>query len=377
MQSIRTATCATSPSPASWALSAVILLLGACHGPPDVQLAEPDAYPERLSAWGLLRRDGNGLVLGRGVHTYEINTPLFSDYAQKLRTYYLPPGAQITYREPESFDFPVGSVLTKTFFYPQRDGVAHAAQAWDGDVSQLDLDDHRLVETRLLIRQPDGWDALPYIWEGDDAYLRITGAVVSMQLAVAGAVENLPYVVPSRSECAGCHATDHTDGGLELIGLKARQLNRSYPGSSDNQLVAWAARSDLAALPEPAALPASAVWNDPQATLTARARAYLDSNCGHCHSAAGAADTSGLRLDAHTSSYRRLGFCKPPVAAGRGTGGRLFSIVPGEPDQSILVYRMETADPATRMPEVGRAVSHREGVALIREWVASLPGECV
>jgi uncharacterized repeat protein (TIGR03806 family) len=377
MQSIRTATRATTLRLTSSVLAAVIMVLGACQGPPDVQVAEPDAYPERLSAWGLLRRDGNGLVLGRGVHPYEINTPLFSDYSQKLRTYYLPPGAQITYRERQSLEFPVGSVITKTFFYPHREGVAHAAAAWDGNVSRLDLDNHRLVETRLLIRQPDGWDALPYIWEGDDAYLRITGAVLPMQLAVAGTVENLPYVVPSRSECAACHATDHTAGELELIGLKARQLNRSYPGSSDNQLVAWAARGDLSALPEPSAIPASAVWNDPGATLTERARAYLDSNCGHCHNAAGAADTSGLLLDAHTSSYRQLGFCKPPVAAGRGTGGRPFSIVPGEPDQSILVYRMETTDPATRMPEVGRAVSHREGVALIREWVASLPGECV
>ena len=28
------------------------------------------------------------------------------------------------------------------------------------------------------------------------------------------------------------------------------------------------------------------------------------------------------------------------------------------------------------MPEIGRTVIHREGVALIREWLASLNGGC-
>jgi hypothetical protein len=59
-----------------------------------------------------------------------------------------------------------------------------------------------------------------------------------------------------------------------------------------------------------------------------------------------------------------------------GSGGRLFDIVPGEPDESILVYRMESTDPASMMPELGRSLSHDEGVDLIREWIASLDGDC-
>jgi uncharacterized repeat protein (TIGR03806 family) len=356
---------------------AAVLCLGACDTAPQVHVPGPEAYPQRLSDWGLLRRDGDALILGRGVEPYEVNTPLFSDYALKLRTYYLPPGTAMTYRERGSFDFPVGSVISKTFFYPSRDGVARAVADWDGDAHRLDLDEHHLVETRLLVRQPQGWDALPYVWDGGDAYLRITGALRPLRIAVSGDVVDLPYVVPSRSECAGCHATDHRDGALQLIGLKARHLNRTYPGTSVNQLARWAEAGHLTGLGAAEAVPVNAVWDDPQAPLAERARAYLDSNCGHCHNAAGAADTSGLLLDAHVSSFRQLGVCKPPIAAGRGTGGRPFSVVPGEPDQSILVYRLETTDPATRMPETGRALRHREGVDLIREWVASLPGECV
>jgi hypothetical protein len=68
--------------------------------------------------------------------------------------------------------------------------------------------------------------------------------------------------------------------------------------------------------------------------------------------------------------------CKPPVAAGQGTGDRRFGIVPGHPEDSILIYRMESMDPGAMMPELGRAVVHAEGVGLIAEWVRSLPGDC-
>jgi uncharacterized repeat protein (TIGR03806 family) len=233
------------------------------------------------------------------------------------------------------------------------------------------------METRLLVRQPHGWDALPYVWQGDDAYLRVTGALEPITLRVAGVDSELPYVVPSRNECAGCHATDHDSGALQPIGVQARHLNRSYPGGNDNQLATWAARGMLTGLPEPGVVPRTADWQDTALPLEVRARAYLDINCGHCHSATGPADTSGLLLDAATTDFRKLGFCKRPIAAGRGSGGRAYSIVPGDPDASILLFRMTTSDPATRMPELGRTLPHAEAVALIRAWIASLPGTCV
>lgn len=386
-----------------WPVLLAALSLSGCQAPPEVRIAAPDAYPTRLSDWGLLLRRGDRLVLGRDVHPYEVATPLFSDYALKLRAYYLPDGSAMHYDPEQSFDFPLGSVLAKTFFYPvavagpvaatagaagaggaagnEVPAAAIAVQAvagWNGAVADLDLADYRLIETRLLIRQADGWDALPYVWEGDDAYLRITGAVQPLALDLpSGDRAQIPYVVPARSECASCHATDHSDGGILPIGLKARHLNAAYPGQPDSQLQTWADRGDLSGLPEAAARPLSIVWNDPGMDLEGRARAYLDSNCGHCHNARGAADTSGLLLDTLTDQPRRLGFCKSPVAAGRGTGGRAFAIDPGDPDGSILIYRVETNDPATRMPETGRSVAHAEGVELLRQWVASLPGECV
>lgn len=358
-------------------LAVAVAAAWGCGGPTEVRVPGPDAYPATLSEWGLLTRDGDELRLGRDVIPYEVATPLFSDYALKLRTYYLPPGGAMTYRDRDAFAFPVGSVISKTFFYPVggQAGTVAASEGWDGSLAALDLSRHRLIETRLLVRQANGWDALPYVWNGDDAFLKITGAVVPLTIEAPGGSRNLPYVVPARSECAGCHATDHSTGALLPIGLRARHLNYPYPGHEQAQLDAWADRGDLENLP--AERPVSVVWGDDSADLDARARAYLDSNCGHCHNPAGAADTSGLLLDADTHSLRALGFCKSPVAAGRGTGGRAYGIVPGDPDGSILIYRVETDDPATRMPETGRVLPHAAGVSLLRDWVASLPGRCV
>ena len=76
---------------------------------------------------------------------------------------------------------------------------------------------------------------------------------------------------------------------------------------------------------------------------------------GHCHNPRGAADTSGLFLDARETEPRRLGLCKPPIAAGRGSGGLAYSLVPGQPEASILSYRMHATqlDPYPAMRSVG------------------------
>ena len=63
---------------------------------------------------------------------------------------------------------------------------------------------------------------------------------------------------------------------------------------------------------------------------------------------------------------------KPPVAAGRGSGGLAYGIVPGQPDQSILPFRMDSIDPGIIMPELGRVTIHTEGLDLIRRWIAGL-----
>ena len=67
------------------------------------------------------------------------------------------------------------------------------------------------------------------------------------------------------------------------------------------------------------------------------------------------------------------GIGKRPTAAGRGSGGMEFAIAPGDPDHSFLIYRLESTEPGIAMPEVGRSTVHKEGAALLRQWIAEMP----
>lgn len=355
-----------------------------------------EGQPASLSDWQVVKREEGRLVLNQGVVPYDLNTPLFSDYAHKLRTIWMPAGSSARYSETASFDFPVGTIISKTFYYPLP-----AGQSWDGksvartspsdggtademalQKTGLDLGKVRLIETRLLVRRKEGWIALPYVWNDaqTDATLERTGAVVSLELVDAqGGREMASYQVPDQNQCAGCHTTDNRSRKILPIGPKARHLNRdfAYAAGAENQLAHLSRIGYLKGAPTPGQAPRAADWADAaHASLDDRARAYLDINCGHCHSATGPAITSGMWLDASTRDRLKLGFCKQPIAAGKGTGDRLYGIVPGDPDASILAFRMGSDDPAMMMPELGRSVIHREGVALIREWIKAQQGGC-
>jgi hypothetical protein len=108
------------------------------------------------------------------------------------------------------------------------------------------------------------------------------------------------------------------------------------------------------------------------APLELAARAYLDVNCGHCHRPGATASNSGLDLRWEQQNPHAYGINKRPVAAGRGAGGYLFDIVPGEPDHSILPYRMSTVEGGIAMPEIGKSTVDEEGLAVVRNWIAQM-----
>jgi len=356
---------------------------------PPVPYFIADGLPAHLSDWGVVGTGGGRLSLGRNVVPYDLATPLFTDYAGKLRTVYVPPGQPARYDDTQTFDFPVGTIISKTFYYPLPAGVGAAdgqvlpttpANAQNG-AAGLDLTHVRLMETRILARRASGWIALPYVWNAEqtDAELMRTGTIehLAMQLP-DGKTQDVAYAVPNVNQCASCHTPDNASRKLSPIGPKARHLNHvfAYADGAENQLAHWQRLGLLADAPAPEAAPRNADYHDTTQPLAARARAYLDINCGHCHNARGLARTTGLHLDAGVTDIRRLGTCKPPVAAGPGTGDHIFDIVPGKPDDSILAFRLAATAPGIRMPEAGRTLVHQEGVALIRDWIASLPGSC-
>ncbi|WP_223807094.1 SO2930 family diheme c-type cytochrome [Montanilutibacter psychrotolerans] len=366
-----------------------VALLGACARSPAPVRFHADGSPRTLAEWGVLQSDGTRLRLAGGVLPYDLNTPLFSDYAHKLRTVWMPAGTAAQYRADDSFAFPVGTIISKTFYYPRAGGAAAANAVLKADATPderigdgLDLTRVRMIETRLLVRREGGWAALAYVWNDaqTEAVLSRAGASLPLQLvAQDGGGTDFTYQVPDQNQCAGCHASNNTTRAIAPIGAKARHLHRdyAYANGSAPQLQRWQQVGYLTGAPAAAATPRNADWRDgARASLDARARAYLDINCGHCHNARGPADTSGLLLDSSVVSTRQLGICKPPVAAGQGTGDHTFDIVPGQPAQSILVYRMRSLDPGAMMPELGRDLIHEEGVALVSEWIGAQNGRC-
>lgn len=321
--------------------------------------AEPCA---KLSSYRLFKGAGLSHEPNEGVVAYDLNTPLFSDYAEKRRFIYVPAGKSAKYDEEKAFDFPVGTIITKTFSFPK-------------DLRSPGKD-RNVIETRVLMRRAEGWVGLPYIWNADqtDAELVKPGKDLAMSFtATDGTLQSFTYHVPNSNECKKCH---QDLDGMAPIGPKARSLNRSntYDGKTLNQLDHLAAIGMLSGAPASADAPKLPVWNEPDTgSLEARARAYLDVNCMHCHSPRGPARTSGLFLSSLVTNPSEYGVCKPPVAAAQGTGGFQYSIVPGSPDTSILVFRLSSTEPGKMMPELGRALVHNEGVALVREWIAAMP----
>ena len=232
-----------------------------------------NAAPERLSEWGVLYTSGGRLRLNDRVVPYDLNTPLFSDYALKLRTVWLPEGTSAQYRAADEFEFPVGTIISKTFHYrkaadwsaesPRVIAADHGVPASGSPA--LALHDNQLVETRLLVRYEQGWRALPYVWNEaqDDAFLEFAGDIQSLELVHDTGSRQIAYVVPDANQCAGCHTPNHSSRELRPVGPRAWQLNRDfdYAAGTANQLGYWQEQGLLAGVP--ATLPAGISWQEP------------------------------------------------------------------------------------------------------------------
>lgn len=294
-----------------------------------------DGMPATLADYGFFA-DPAAQVPAAGVTPYRLNTPLYSDGADKLRFVYVP-GQRLTADGEGLLRFPVGTALIKTFAF--------------GEGTQ-----RRLIETRVLLHRSEGWVALPYRWneEQTDAVLALAGGRTQV---VTPEGETISYRIPNKNQCKECHGLE---GAVVPIGPKTRNMDTGWleavvgavPEGADS-MPRWEARA----------------W----APVEAAARAYLDVNCAHCHRPGGAASNSGLDLRWEQRDPEAFGVFKRPVAAGRGSGGHEFGIVPGEPHASILVHRMESNEPGVAMPELGKSTVDREGLGVVARWIEGMP----
>ncbi len=344
----------------------IILAFIACRSRQNSPIVLPEAVNDsldlssigkaKLSDYDFFKGVLQHLEPTAGVYAYSLNSTLFSDYAFKKRFVSIPKGESIGYHPTDVLEFPEGTVLIKNFYYP-------------ADFRKPE-EEKRILETRLLILENAEWKALPYIWneQQTEAHLEVAGKSVEVSwIDFDGNRRKVDYSIPNVNQCKGCHLRGDK---VMPIGPTARQLNHNE--GSDNLLAAWQARGVLKGLPDMNQVPRLAAYESENEKVADRARAWLEINCAHCHRADGPAKTSGLHLLADVAGLNALGVGKAPIAAGKGSGGRLYGIVPGKPDESILQYRIESTHPGIMMPELGRKLVHEEGVALVRQWILEM-----
>ena len=208
------------------------------------------------------------------------------------------------------------------------------------------------------------------------------------------------YVIPHPNQCGNCHNNEDLEAGDAPIGPKVRLMNRPMDYDGDgvqeaNQLQHWVDLGMLTGAPDLSVdsemiatgaqrLPRFDVEGDrfivpgvqenhPAASAEhnteQRARAWLETNCAHCHNNKGLASSTGVYLDVFRNVNINYGVCKFPNTAGSASGGREYDIVPGSADDSILSFRIHAEDSSINMPPVARSVAHDEAVALIDHWL--------
>ena len=276
-----------------------------------------------------------------GLIPYAPNAPFYSDDAVKNRWLALPDGQRIVVNAENDFEFPNGSVLMKNFSIGTT-----------------------LVETRLFMRHNDGnWAGYTYEWNagGTEATRVVGGKTVQ----VAGQT----WEFPSEAQCLQCHSA----ASGRSLGLEVGQLNGDfgYPtGRTANQLTTLNTINTLtpALTQTPAQLP---VIPDPfgSAALGLRARAYLHTNCAHCHRPSGPAPSDlDLRF---TTALANTNACDvTPTLGDLGiTNARI--IAPGSAARSVAVARVNRLG-TDAMPPLARHKIDTAGVQLLTTWVDGL-----
>ncbi len=339
-----------------WTLSA--LLLSACAAPEGEKSGS--TVHDSLSAHGFFIPPMSAQIPVAGVIPYVVSSPLWSDHAVKERFIVLPEGEGVVFSPTEEWEFPEGTTLIKTFLFPNDLREPEGAR--------------RLVETRILLFEEGEWKGHVYIWNAEqtEATRHVPGQFTTVNyLDFEGTERSETYVIPNTNQCKNCHGNE--DRVLPL-GPRTRQLNRDVvrDGEVVNQLN-WLMNQALFTEP----LVGEESWEslpDPtgDASLDARARSWLEGNCAHCHKPGGDGGTSGLVLLNSETHPTKLGICKGPVAAGPGAGRLEQDIVPGHPEKSILIYRINSIDPEIKMPEISNLLVDEMGLQLISDWIAAM-----
>jgi len=292
---------------------------------------------------------------------YQVNSPLWSDGADKARFMRLPDGAKIHVtdcaREATTtcavdpfagvdghWNFPVGTVMMKIF-------------GFEGTI----------VETRLLIKYGDTrWVGYSYQWNQEQTEaLVLPDARRQATFTVGVSQRTQDWNYPSRADCTMCHTAYSGD----TLGTETAQLNRME--TTANQLDRLEGLGILdAPLSRPFRAPLAAPTGS-AGTVEDRARSYLHANCSFCHRPDGDLAIPDFRFTT-PFDFKKMGVCDVlPSKGDVGAGDNARLLAPGHPEYSVISLRMKDLDLA-RMPQIASYRVDTAGVAVIDEWISSI-----
>jgi uncharacterized repeat protein (TIGR03806 family) len=338
---------------------------GQTRVPTKPYLNMPDTAQGKLP--GLLSETGaftdvHMMTPARGLIPYNLILAFWSDGADKIRYVAIPAG-KVTFSASGDWVFPPGTVFVKTFELPTD--TVHPQTT-------------RRLETRLLVIGRNGRPyGVDYKWRADlsDADLVGAGGLdenIAIRDPAGTHIQTWSY--PSRENCLACHNA-HTPGEL---GPKTRQMNFAitYPdGKTENQLAHWNALGLFSPAlndREIATYPTLARGGDASRSLEDRARSFLDANCAQCHRPGGTVANFDAR---YQTPLAKQNLIEGPILISEGID-HPHVISSHDPWRSLIIRRTDTIDD-TRMPPVARHTIDEKDVAMLRQYILSLPGRDV
>ncbi len=305
-------------------------------------IAEGREVPPLLSQTGCVD-PADPSAPAAGTIPYRVNSPFWSDGAEKQRWMAIPEGTQIATQNDGDFEFPIGTVLVKSFAFEDTP-----------------------VETRLLVRHRDGgWAGYSYEWleDGSDAVLLESGKTKEL-------FNGQTWMYPNRRQCLTCH----TQVAGYALGPELAQLNGDfeYPstGRTANQLTTLQ-HIGLLVDPEersPDQLPRLAAVGDSERPIEGRVRSYLHTNCSGCHRPDGPTQAlMDLRFFVDVAS---MNVCNvAPQLSALGIENPAL-IAPGSVERSIVYQRMNRRGPQ-QMPPLTTFLVDTVAVEVLERWILS------
>jgi putative heme-binding domain-containing protein len=365
-------------------------------------------FPKRLSETGLFK-DVKKHEMAEGVEPYAPNAPQWMDGALAMRYVALPNGSSIklfdkarklpgqVYWHEFKMQFPKDTVLLKTLFRTLPTGRG-------------------LIETQLLHFNGEDWRGYSYVWRADQSdadLVEADGGETEFDVDYVGSAGNelvsrrrrQHWNLNSRIQCLTCHnawseyalsftvpqlnngflSVDGTAGPagrptIKVLPLEQRkQVDGDLITFTKNGIIQRVDSNDKPLPPfdknsakrEPRLVNPYVVGSDITTELSSRS--YLHVNCAHCHRFGGGGGQVVLELD-FSKPLKEMGVIDQVPKQGNFGIRDARLISPGDPDRSVLLYRMATFG-AGRMPHLGSEWPDDLGLQKMAAWIRSMKKE--